>query len=339
MRIGTLLGKLITITMPILNGRAFVIRTAPTEACYAAIQSWLLTGVSAGFVLGPPRHGKTSAVRWALKALVAALGLRIHHYEIPCRSHDESRERDFFSFLLKMAKHHDPTTGTAGARRDRLQDHLILKARASPIKTVILYFDEAQFLTFQEWKWLLNMSNEAVIAGVKFFYVFSGTEELAHARENYIEKRQHQLTARFMSGVFHLNGLASAKELQECLQAFSSEIYPKALKKSLTEHFVDPELYPDFSIESHALQMWDYFLECATAIDPSTNPGQIVLPMHYVTAAFLRFLTSLATTPGGENPIDTLLEEAVHHCGYNDYVRSVTQELKERAPQEEQVTA
>ncbi|MDP9973736.1 hypothetical protein J2W39_004999 [Variovorax paradoxus] len=330
MNVGLLLGKLITITSPILNGRAFEIKTAPVEACYTAILSWLLSGVAAGFVLGPPRCGKTCAVRWSLKAILPALGLRVHYYEIPARSHDEVRARDFFSYLLKMVKHRDYATGTAGDRRDRLQNHLILKARASPLRTVILYFDEAQFLTFQEWKWLLNISNEAVVSGIRIFYVFSGTEELAQAREHYIERGQHQLVGRYMAGVFRLSGLASPAELQECLSAFSKEVYPKSSKKPLIEHFVDPARYPNFSLESYAPHMWDRLLECAAALEPSANPAQTTLPMHYVTAAMLRFLTSLATNVDGKYGIDILLAEAINHCGFDDFIRSTPEEPKER---------
>jgi hypothetical protein len=320
--------RLIKITVPVMLGKAFQVKTSQTSACFAAIFMWFQWGVGGGFVLGPPRHGKTAAIRWSLKALSVALGVPIPVFEIPVRSHVVEREGDFFSYLLKSLKHRDWKTGTVGARRDRLIDFLTIKARACQLKTVVLYFDEAQFFKDRHWEWLLNMSNEAAVRNIRIFFLFSGPPELSDARESYVDKGQSQLVARFMSVVFDLTGLTTQEELQECLEKFAETVYPPSQKLVLCANFVDPQRYPKFSLPSYAGAMWDQFVACRAAASRQEDKESVglVLPMHYVTAAILHFLTNLALNQNQARTPEVLLAEAVHHCGFSDFVRSTAYE-------------
>lgn len=325
--------QLIKITTPIMNGNAFQIKTAQTEACCAQIVTWLQVGIMGGFILGPTRHGKTSAVRWALKALKSMLNIPLSVFEIPVRSQKDARERDFFEYLLRAVGHRNWKSGTAGNKRDRLNDFLTARARSSPIKTVVLYFDEAQFLKDHHWEWLLNLSNESVERNIKIFFLFSGPPELAEARERYVSAGLTQLVGRFMSVVFELNGLTSQGQLRDCLQRFSDVVYPKAQGLGLASHFVDPAKYPGFSLASYAPSMWNLFHQTRAkeAYPQEDAPSTFVLPMHYVTAAILHFLTGLATNQDPKVSVEDLLSSAVAACGFSDFTRSTNLDPKRQA--------
>lgn len=314
---------LMKITTPIMLGTAFQVETAQTTACSAAILTWLSAGILGGFVIGPTRHGKTCAVRWAVKALVKALGIRMFAYHIPLRSHVEAKEGEFFEYLLSALKHRDWQSGSAGKKRNRLMDFLATKARRCPLKIVILHFDEAQHLLDQHWKWIQDIENEAGERKIKVFYLFSGPAELEQIKERYVRRGMSNVVGRFMSKTFYLTGLETEEALKGCLEGFDSCVYPESQGLRLVAHCVDLKARPDFSLASYAPRMWKEFQIIRAEEFPGARADDMVLPMHYVTSAVLQFLTGLAIDEEGLSD-EVLLRNAVQASGISDFIRSTT---------------
>lgn len=314
---------LMQIAGPIMLGTAFQIETAQTKACCAAFLTWLQRGILGGLIIGLSRHGKSCAVRWAMKAVGKALNIRIPFFEIPLRSYDKPNANEFFEHLLKEIGHRNWMKGKTSQKRNRLIDFLAARARTCPIKTVFLYFDEAQYLSDMHWTWIHNIANEAAVRKIKIFFLFSGPYELEELKERYVQAgRSHDhLVGRFMNSVFYLTGLESVEELGECLKGFSEVVYPKSKDVVLVENFVDPKVRPGFSLPSYASAMWGEFEQILAAEVPEAPAAEMVLPMHYVTAAVLQFLTGLATNEEGRSD-EVLLKEAVRACGFSDFTRS-----------------
>ena len=124
-----------------------------------------------------------------------------------------------------------------------------------------------------------------------------------------------------MSVAFYLTGLESVEDLGACLKGFSEVVYPKSKEVTLPENFVDLKAHPDFSLPSYASAMWGEFLQIRAEEIPEAPADEMVLPMHYVTAAVLQFLTGLATNEKGL-PDAVLLSRAVRACGFSDFIRS-----------------
>ncbi|WP_137860660.1 ATP-binding protein [Variovorax sp. 3P27G3] len=315
--------ELMKITGPIMSGSAFHVETAQTKACCAAILHWLRIGILGGLIVGPARHGKTCAIRWAIKAIPILLGIRIPVFEIPLRSQLEPKERDFFEHLLLSVRHRDWDVGSIGEKRNRFSDFLATKARGCEIKTVFVHFDEAQYLHDQHWEWIQNIENEAVLRKIKVFFLFSGPLELEAAKERCVQRGMSHIVGRFMSMVFYLRGLESEGEIKECLGGFSEGVYPVSGGKKLIAHFVDLQARPDFSLASYAPAMWRKFSSIRAAQTSAAQADDMFVPMHYLTAAVLHFLTELAINT--ENSTDeVLLENAIEECGFSDFIRSIT---------------
>ena len=168
--------RLRTILTRVMAGRAFMIKTSPATTYLVKLKSWLTTGSHGAMIHGRPRLGKTMATRWVLRTVRELIGY-VPSIEIPIRDQRVASEREFFQHVLHCAKHKFYDIGTAGDRRDRLTEWLVIMARRSPVNAVILFFDEAQDLTERQYRWLLNIDNELDMRGYRLFCLLVGQPE------------------------------------------------------------------------------------------------------------------------------------------------------------------
>lgn len=76
----------------VMAGRAFMIKTPPSQQYMRKMKTWLTTGSQGALVYGRPRLGKTLATRWMLKMLPEALGI-FPWIEVPIREQRIASER------------------------------------------------------------------------------------------------------------------------------------------------------------------------------------------------------------------------------------------------------
>ena len=79
--------------------------------------------------------------------------------------------------------------------------------------------------------------------------------------------------------------------------------------------------------------LWNLFQQTRAreAYPQEDDPSTFVLPMHYVTAAILHFLTGLATNQDPKVSVEDLLSSAVAACGFSDFTRSTNLDPKRQA--------
>lgn len=274
----------------LLAGRAFLVKTPVCIAYYAILQRWLLTGTQGAVVFGRPRLGKTSGTRWVLRAIQQIFG-KIAFIEIPVRKQHMAHEGGFFQFICKCGHHRHYKDGSVADRRDRCTEMLVERARRSPTRMVILFFDEAQQLSQLQYEWLVNISNEMEQAGYRVFFLLVGQSELAKKREELTDKGMEQIVGRFMTEKWSFTGLASKSDLEAVLEGYDMATYPPGdiQAKSFISYFVPEAYQANWRLKCLADKLWSAYEE---AWKTCTAKGSLILPMHYVNSVVASLLNT-----------------------------------------------
>lgn len=304
---------LTTLTTSILAGRAFLIKTAACIWLFTHLKRWLTTGILGAIVYGRPRLGKTSGCRWVLRTLTDTLGT-IPWVEIPIRKSTRIDEGAFFQFLLVCCGHKLAHKGRVSDKRDRLHEALLRKARRSPTRTIILFIDEAQLLTEEQYYWLHNISNELDMQGCRVFFLLVGQHQLIHRKETFMLLGYEEIVGRFMTEDVSFPGVESLDQIQECLQGYDVTIYPQDSGQYFPSLYVPLAYDAGWRLEHIAEPLWEQFKSSWVKAGRIGNP---IIPMSYLSSSVTNLLNDLAKRDKPSLVVaDEFISRAVFHSGF-----------------------
>ncbi|MFO1305617.1 MAG: hypothetical protein U1F54_17960 [Burkholderiales bacterium] len=272
-----------------------------TPVCKQLLQEvfeWIQVGLLGAIVYGRPRLGKTSATRWALDGLRELFGGPVLWYEVSCRRERPrkgvlAREGAFFQHLLHCVKYKHYKAGTVYDKRDNLAEALCQRAGRSPIRTVVLFFDEAQNLQEEHYHWLLNVSNEVEARGFRVFCLLVGQHALSlHAtRLLDADPDLEAIVSRFLTHQWQFRGIEGEEALQQCLTQYDDTVYPQNSGIPFVRNFLPKAHDGGWTLAKDVAQpLW---LSFAAQWTGEGMPGEPVVPMHYLTSATCALLNDL----------------------------------------------
>lgn len=301
------------LTARVMIGKAFLIKTPACKKLYAHIERWLTCGMLGAVVYGRPRLGKTSAARWSLSVL-RQLVAPVAWVEVPVRKQHLENEGAFFQYLLRCARNKWQNKGTVADKRDRFTEALITRALRSPIKTVILFFDEAQLLTELHYSWLINISNELEARGLRLFCLLVGQHQLITRKDTFIVEGLDEIVGRFMVDHWAFPGIESLADLTQCLIAYEEVIYPEKNGAPFLAYYVPLALESGWSLKTTAETFWNAFTDVWSGAGRTDG---VVIPMHYMSSALLIFLNQLCRIDTNALVVtETMVTAAVKRCGF-----------------------
>ena len=260
------------------------------------------------------------ATRWVLRTVRELIGY-VPSIEIPIREQRVASEREFFQHILHCAKHRFYDVGSAGDRRDRLAEWLVIRARRSLVNAVILFLDEAQFLTEHHYRWLLNIDNELDMRGCRLFCLLVGQPELCGKKIQLIEKGMEQIVGRFMVREYEFPGIRSLDQLTDSFSEFNNTEYPAGSGEKFPSNFIPQAVGAGFVLQDLAPATWSAFetLWSAAGIDEAFE-----IPMHYLTAALTEILDSLTKFDTSNLQVpEVMIRKCVAASGYSESLRSL----------------
>lgn len=307
--------RLRKILTKVMAGRAFMIKTSPAAAYLIKLKSWLTTGSHGAIIYGRPRLGKTMATRWVLQSIRELIGY-VPSIEVPIRQQRMVTEREFFQHLLHCANHKYYDVGTAGDRRDRLAEWLAIRAHRSPVNAVVMFFDEAQYLTDNQLNWLVNIDNELDMHGCRLFCLLVGQPELKEKKDKLISKSKEQIVGRFMVREYEFPAIRSQIQLNDSFSEFNSTEYPPHTGTTFPANFIPQAVRGGFTLKDLAPATWASFegLWLAAGIR-----GDVEIPMHYLTAALMEILDRLTKFDAPKLEVsEEVIKKCVAASGYSD---------------------
>ncbi|MFC7518841.1 ATP-binding protein [Herbaspirillum sp. GCM10030257] len=315
----------VALTARVLAGRAFLIRTPVCTLFYAHLERWLTCGMLGAIVYGRPRFGKSSAARWALSALKYALA-PVPWIEVPVRRQHKDNEGAFFQHLLQCTRNQWAKKGTVTERRNRLTDALTARAKRSPVRTVILFFDEAHLLNELHYSWLINISNELEGRGLRLFCLLVGQQQLLGQKANFIQDGRDEYVARFMTEDWALPGISSYEEFARCLKQYDDAIYPADSERPFASYYLPEAVRDGWHIQYLAKPLYEtmqHFWADAGRRDA------MVIPMHYVTSSLVILLNELGRFDASLPVIpQKTFQTAVSRSGFGNALISLPEATK-----------
>lgn len=304
----------------VMAGRAFMIKTSPAATYLRELTSWLTTGSHGALIHGRPRLGKTMATRWVLRSLRSVVGY-VPSIEIPIREQRIASEREFFQHVLHCARHHLYDVGSAGDRRDRLAEWLVIRARRSPVNAAVLFIDEAHLLSETHYRWLLNIDNELDMHGCRLFCLLVGQSQLVDKKVELIDKGMEQIVGRFMVRELEFPAIQTFQQLENAFGEFDQTEYPPASGMTFPCNFIPQAVATGFHLESLAPAAWSAFEREWSSAGFTGRPD---IPMHYLTATLTSMLDRLTKS---DKPLlivpDSIAKTCVSESGYRESLRAL----------------
>lgn len=326
---------LTSMKMQILSGRGFQIRTGPAQALYEAVLRWIQCGMLGGMVYGQSRLGKTSAIRWVCKHLSDMFGF-IRFIEVPIRTQKFYSETGFFEYLMQCCGLKEASSGQrATQRRNTLHQYILAQAERSPLRMVIIVFDEAQDIAHLNLKWIQNIANELETHGVRLFVLLVGQPELSELKTQSISVGAEHFVGRYMVCSHPFEGIRSEPQLAEVFAAYDATIFPPKGKRNpgalrVKDHFLSPDLAQRIDLQQLASSFWPAFENIWKLQKPSV---QMEIPMHYVTSSLMFCLEDMSKLPADVTEIPTtLIKNSADLSGFRESVEMSAMRFARDAP-------
>ncbi len=266
-----------------IEAGGYVISTPSVYEMGNEVSEWLDLRLSGGMIYGPPRLGKTSAIKYVERKLLYDFDGKLPIVTFECQSHSIAREGEFFTEFLQSIGHELAEKGKTTDRRKRLYQYLRNLAERNPHKRLVIFLDEAQKLHKDHYSWLVDIYNYLDRAVVVPTFILVGQQELANRRNAMVIAKQFQVVGRFMVNAHQFSGIANAKEIQVCLHGYDDQSeYPEGSGWSYTRYYFPVAYEHGWRLGSQADNVWGAFME---ARENGQLPGAAQIPMKFLTAA------------------------------------------------------
>jgi hypothetical protein len=310
---------------PLVRGR-YALSTAPIDEFFEQLCVWLDSHVPGAYVYGYSRFGKTWAIQFWIRQLLAER----YHGLLPlfiliCKQHDRFSESLLLMELLGASKHKYGKSISKKVMLDRLVRLFATRALNSGGNQIVLIIDEAQRLHEPEFQTLCNLQNELDSLGFKLTVISVGSHELTYQHELLIQTGSIHLMARFMVRSARFRGIGDEKELKLVLDGYDLHTdWPSGSHTTYTQYFFPHAFENGFRIADSAKDLWNIFLE----LGPKKRDYTLEVPMESIAKTVESVFRSYADdslSAHGLSPGD--LVQHVDDSGYQNHMKAVSRML------------
>jgi hypothetical protein len=148
--------------------------------------------------------------------------------------------------------------GSAETKKQRAIDFIAEQAKERGEDRVILFVDEAQWLSDRQYRYLMDLHNQLNHRGVRLVTILVGQPELLDAKAALRCAGQGHVIGRFMTCTHHFQGVVGVDDLRRLLRALdSSDEFPLGSGWSYTAFFAPKAFEAGWRLEPHAGLIWN----------------------------------------------------------------------------------
>jgi len=299
----------------------YALHTKPIDEMYQKIEHWIDCRITGAYIYGLSRTGKTKAVKeWFPALLRENYGDRIAVFRCIYEKQQHPSQAGFARALARGINHRFPSSMKTRDLEWRLANFFIVRGLKTTMRQVVLFVDEAQYLTEAEFHSLCNLQNLAENASVRLSVIAVGTHQLQQQRRTFILAHNVHLSARFLANRSRFRGIRSAAELAHVLHGYDAMTdWPEGTNTSYTKYFFPQAFQNGFRLAHFAPSLWDVYLDLA----PAMIRGKLEVPMEYVATPIEILCRSHASETSDFTLNTGLLRDLVRKTNYLTIMREI----------------
>lgn len=306
--------------------KQYAVYTPPMHEMIEQIGEWIDQQRPGGYIYGASRLGKSRCVQWYVaKVLEERFNAVLPLVVWSRRPDSQTSEAGFWHQLLLASQFEFVNPSKAPRKAEALyvcKQRFIAIANNAQRNYIVLLIDEAQDLTFREWKWLVGLQNDLDYEGYLLSVFSVGSHQLNYRHEYMAVTGNAHVAARFMAAHARFHGLRSSDELEYVLNGYDVDSeWPAGSGISYLECFAPVDFSAGRRLASCAKQLWKALIE----LSPDSAVRHAEFPMQHIATATEAVLFQLARTDDWDKV--TSYENWLHElakANFSDHMRIVS---------------
>ncbi|CDF34487.1 unnamed protein product [Chondrus crispus] len=308
---------------PVETGN-YRVATAAIQSFYDLIQRCLRYRITGALVYGPSRIGKTRSIEY-LRLLLSETDPKITTYHAQAEHKPRHAEGPFFANLLQAVGFPDPDGGTNPTKRLRLINKIRESCARNGSGTVVLFCDEAQRYTENEYEWLRDVHDQLDRLHIRLFTFLVGQQELRSVKTAFQQARKTQIVARLMVEELAFFGVRNLRDVATCLHGYDSTAYPRGGEWSFTRFYLPNAVAGGYRLVDDAQTLWENFEHIH---QQHGLPGELQIPMDsFARAVEIVLKEGNGLDGSGNSPDPAIWRAAVQNCGYTQARQALSEVL------------
>ncbi|WP_454703339.1 ATP-binding protein [Achromobacter aegrifaciens] len=208
----------------------------------AQVGDWIDQQQPGGYIYGASRFGKTKCIQWHLKNVLEERFKSVLPLVVWNRRADSARTEAALWHQLLLASRFEFVDPNKPPKKviafNQCTQRFISIAESAKKNHIVLLIDEAQEMTFNEWRWLVGLQNELDYRGYLLSIFSVGSHQLSYQHEYLASTGNAHIAARFMAAHCRFHGIRSVDEVHYVLNGYDCESeWPAGSGVSFLEHF------------------------------------------------------------------------------------------------------
>jgi type II secretory pathway predicted ATPase ExeA len=288
--------------------------TKPINELFLAIRRVVAMRETGCCFTGHSGVGKSSALE-----VVDAM-LRIKMPKLCVVHHDTHSQqmpsiRAFFKHFLTSVKH-SQLKGETFDLRQRLVNWLVDEAKLSGLNLVVIFIDEAQLMTIQDFNFLKDVFNDLSKDGVQLITILMAqSPDFDSVIDTLKNERRLDLIGRFAMRILPFRAYNCAEDLKLILNGIDMAVFPERSGITWTEFY-----FPNaFGAGFRLVGQLDSFMHAITTSAPKTKPMHFDFPARQTFMAIRAFMLNNAGADcAGMSVADDAWKKAVEYAKIAD---------------------
>ncbi|AOJ04604.1 hypothetical protein WS70_22640 [Burkholderia mayonis] len=306
--------------------RQYAVYTPPMHEMISQIGDWIDQQRPGGYIYGASRLGKSRCVQWYVETVLeerfqAAIPLVVWNR----RPDSHTSEAAFWNEIMLASRFEFATPSKAMRKSEAVHQcmqRFISIANNAFRNFVVLLIDEAQDLTFREWKWLVGLQNALDYEGYLLSVFSVGSHQMSYRHEYMATTGNAHVAARFMAAHARFHGLRSASEIEYVLNGYDNDSeWPKGSGITFLEYFAPSDFKAGRRLAECAGLLWKALIE----LTPTASRKYLEFPMQHVALVIESVLYTLSH--GTDWEIATSYESWLRELGkvnLSDHMRIIS---------------
>lgn len=247
---------------PLYHPLKLRIRTPAVNQLHETLTQWLWTGAIGGFIEGPPRTGKTTALKILSSVLITRYGKPIPCHTISVGPKDKRTIQGLYRNLCISAGIgiHDSRSTNSDIYLEPLFHFLNDLATKAQSDHVVLFVDEMQRLHIDQIEAFASLHDLMATNDIYLSVFFTGNDTECDTLIRQIKDRSRRhIEGRFFKRKTLFNGIRSKIDLEKCLEQYDMLRFPENSGPTYTESCLPMDVKMGFRLKALAPEMWACF--------------------------------------------------------------------------------